>query len=228
VGTDFYFLGLNKKKAQTYNGTTGPEDRYTLGARAYGTVPDTQFDYNAEAAYQFGRVGSASVNAYMFGGQFGYTFAGAWSTPRLFAGLEMGSGDNGVGGDVQTFNQIFPLGHAWLGYADVLARQNIIAPNLGVKFKPIKKLTIGVNGLYFLRDSTSDALYGVGGSVSRPGSSSTSRTVGQEIDLTFTYKFDRHTTAELGYSHFFAGDFVKETGPSNDIDFLYLQFLYVF
>ncbi len=227
VGTEFYFLGLNKKKAQTYNGTTGPEDRYTLGTRVFGTVPGTHFDYNAEGAYQFGRVGSANVNAYMFGGQFGYTFADAWSSPRLFAGVEMGSGDDSPGGDVQTFNQIFPLGHAWLGYADVVARQNIIAPNLGVKFKPIKKLTVGLNGLYFLRASTSDALYGVGGSVLRAGAS-TSSTVGQEIDLTFTYKFDQHTTVELGYSHFFAGDFVQETGPAPDIDFLYLQVLYKF
>lgn len=237
VGTDFYFLGLNKKNARTYNGTTGPEDRYTLGARAFGTVPDTSFDYNVEGAYQFGRVGSANVNAYMFGGQFGYTFGGAWSSPRLFAGLEMGSGDSSPGGDVQTFNQIFPLGHAWLGYADIIGRQNIIAPNLGVKFKPIKKLTIGLNGLYFVRASTSDGLYGVGGGITRSGSLplvtgqtglSSARTVGQEIDLTFTYQFDRHTTAELGYSHFFPGDFVKETGPAPDVDFLYLQVQYTF
>lgn len=237
VGTDFYFLGLNRKTPQTYNGTTGPEDRYTLGTRAYGTVPGTGFDYNAEAAYQFGRVGPGNVDAYMFGGQFGWTFAGAWSTPRLFAGVEMGSGDKSAGGDVQTFNQLFPLGHGWLGYADLVARQNIIAPNLGVTIKPIKKLTIGLNALYYLRASTADAMYNVGGGVTRAGSPppaagqtgfSSASTVGQEIDLTFTYKFDRHTTAQLGYSHFFPGDFVQETGPAPDVDFLYVQLQYTF
>lgn len=235
--TDFYFIGLNNKMARTYNGTTGPEDRYTLGARAFGTVPDTNFDYNAEGAYQFGRVGSGNVNAYMFGGQFGYTFAGAWSSPRLFAGVEMGSGDKSPGGNVQTFNQLFPLGHAWLGYADLVARQNIIAPNLGVTIKPVKKLTVGLNALYFLRASTADAMYNVGGGVTRaafppaaPGQTgfSGAGTVGQEIDLTFTYQFDRHTTAELGYSHFFPGDFVQETGPAPDVDFLYVQVQYNF
>ena len=57
---------------------------------------------------------------------------------------------------------------------------------------------------------------------------SSSRVVGQELDLTFTYTFDRHTKAELGYSHFFPGDFIQETGPSNDVDFLYLQVQYTF
>jgi len=32
----------------------------------------------------------------------------------------------------------------------------------------------------------------------------------------------------LGYSHFFPGDFVKETGPAPDVDFLYLQVQYTF
>ncbi len=237
LSTDLYFLGLNKKTAQTFNGTTGPEERYTLGGRVSGTVPETSFDYDAEAAYQFGRVGSADVSAWMLGSQLGYTFADAWSAPRVFGGLEFGSGDSGASGNVQTFNQLFPLGHAYLGYIDLVGRQNIIAPNLGVKFKPIKKLTIGLNGLYFWRASTSDALYNAGGGVVRAGSLplapgqtglSGSRVVGQELDLTFTYTFDRHTKAELGYSHFFPGNFIQETGPANDVDFLYLQVQYTF
>ncbi len=46
--------------------------------------------------------------------------------------------------------------------------------------------------------------------------------------MTLTYRHDRHTTVELGYSHFFAGEFIEESGPSNDIDFLYLQVRYTF
>lgn len=235
--TDFYFLGLNNKLPQTYNGTTGPEDRYTLGVRCSGTVPGTNFDYNAEGAYQFGRVGMASVSAYMFGGQFGYTCPGWWATPRFFAGVEMGSGDKSPGGNVQTFNQLYPLGHGWLGYADIIARQNAIGPNIGVTLKPISKLTVGLNALYFLRASDGDALYNAGGGVTRsatgafaPGQTafSSAGTIGQEIDLTFSYKFDRHTAALFGYSHVFPGDFVQQTGPSPDINFLYFQMLYTF
>ncbi len=237
LSTDLYFLGLNKKLTQTFNGSSGSEDRYTFGARVSGTVPETSFDYDVEAAYQFGRVGSADVSAWMLGSQFGYTFAGAWSAPRVFGGVEFGSGDGSSGGNVQTFNQLFPLGHAYLGYIDLVGRQNVIAPNLGVKFTPFEKLTIALNGLYFWRASTNDALYNAGGGVVRSGSGplapgqtglSSSRDVGGELDLTFACRFDRHTKVELGYSHFFPGDFIRETGPSNDVDFLYLQVQYTF
>ena len=129
---------------------------------------------------------------------------------------------------MQTFNQLFPLGHAFLGYIDIVGRQNIIDPNLGVTFKPIDKMAVNVAAHFFWRDSTSDALYNAGGIPIRPGGISTSSEVGQEIDFTVSYKFDRHTTALLGYSHFFAGPFIKESPPANDIDFLYLQLQYTF
>ena len=67
-----------------------------------------------------------------------------------------------------------------------------------------------------------------GGAAIRPGSAGSSSEIGQEIDVTLTYRHDRHTTVELGYSHFFAGEFIEESGPFNDIDFLYLQVGYTF
>ena len=38
--------------------------------------------------------------------------------------------------------------------------------------------------------------------------------------------FSRHTMIMLGYSHFFAGDFIDQSGPDEDIDFGYLSFQY--
>jgi hypothetical protein len=52
--------------------------------------------------------------------------------------------------------------------------------------------------------------------------------VGSEIDLTLKYNFDRHTLMQLGYSHFFAGDFIDESGPDDDIDFAYAMLQYTF
>ena len=55
-----------------------------------------------------------------------------------------------------------------------------------------------------------------------------SREVGQEIDVVLKYNFSRHVTLEAGYSHFFPGDFIQESGPANDIDWVYLQMQYTF
>ncbi len=225
---DLYFLGLSVEDTKTFNGSVGTEDRYTFGARLYGIVPETSFDYDVEAAYQFGRVGNADVSAWMLGAQYGYTFADVWSKPRLLAGLELGSGDNNPGGNVQTFNQLFPLGHAYMGYIDLVGRQNAISPEIGVEFSPIDKLMVAITGYYFWRYSTDDALYNAGGAVIRAGGLSDASSVGQEIDITGTYKFNRHASLMLGYSHFFAGEFIEESGTDNDVDFLYFEFTYTF
>jgi hypothetical protein len=227
VGLDLYFLGLDKDDPITFNGTTGHEERYTIGGRLFGGFGGG-FDYDFEGAYQFGRVGPGDVSAFMIGSQLGYVAPSLWSSPRFFVGFDYGSGDDGPGGDVETFNHLFPLGHAYLGYIDIVGRQNIVDFNLGVSGKPMKKMTVGVTGHFFWRDSTDDALYSAGGGVVRAGGLGSDREVGQEIDVTVKYAFSRHFVGLLGYSHFFAGDFIDESGADDDIDFLYVQLQYSF
>jgi hypothetical protein len=227
-GLELYFLGLENRDPVSYNGTTGPEERYTLGGRVWGRIGNLPLDYDIEGAYQFGHVGSGNVNAYMFGTEIGYLVSEWLWKPRFSAGFEMGSGDNEPGGDVETFNQLFPLGHAYFGYIDLIGRQNARDLHLDLRVAPFEKLTAKLSGHFFWRDSTADALYSASGAATRPGSAGSSSTIGQEIDVTWTYRHNRHTTLELGYSHFFAGEFIEESGPSNDIDFLYLQARYTF
>jgi hypothetical protein len=228
IGLDLYFLGYDNDDSVTINGTTGTEERYTLGGRLFGKIADTAFDYDFEGAYQFGEVGSGDVDAFMIGSQLGYRAPDLWSSPRFFLGFDFGSGDRSPGGDVETFNQLFPLGHAYLGYIDAIGRQNIIDFNLGVTGSPFAKATVGITGHFFWRADTSDALYNAGGAAVRPGAAGSSSEVGQEIDLTLKYKFDRHLAGLLGYSHFFAGNFIDQSGSSDDIDFLYVQLEYTF
>jgi hypothetical protein len=187
----------------TINGTTGTEERYTIGGRLFGKIADTAFDYDFEGAYQFGEVGSGDVDAFMIGSQLGYKAPDLW-------------------------NQLFPLGHAYLGYIDAIGRQNIIDFNLGVTGSPFAKATVGITGHFFWRADTSDALYNAGGTAVRAGAAGSSSEVGQEIDLTLKYKFDRHLAGLLGYSHFFAGNFIDQSGSSDDINFLYVQLEYTF
>ncbi len=227
VGLDLYYLGYGNYVGMgpTWNGTMGDETRNTFGARAFGRAGN--FDYDAEFAYQFGEVGSADVSAYMFGGELGYTFDAAWS-PRPLIGLDVGSGDNNPGGNVQTFNQLYPLAHAYLGYADVIGRQNLIAPSLGVVAKPGLQTTLGLRAFWFWRESTKDAVYTAGGVVLRPGSAGSDSYVGAEVDVILQHKFDRHTTVLLGYNRFFAGSFIEESGASDDIDYVFAQVEYTF
>ena len=227
IGLDLYWLALQRKKA-AFNGTTGREDRHTLGGRIWGKFGDSSFDYDLEGAYQFGEIGSASIDAFMIATEIGYLFKEASWKPRVFVAYDYASGDSNSGGSVQTFNQLFPLGHAYFGYIDTVARQNISSPKAGVIFKPFDKTLVKLEGMYFWRADRDDALYNAGGGVVRPGFPGSSHNVGAEIDLTLKYKFDRHLVAVGGYSHFFTDNFIKQTGPRNAVDFLYLTLQYTF
>ena len=142
----------------------------------------------------------------------------------------MASGDDSAGGDVETFNQLFPLGHAYHGFIDAIGRQNIIDVSVGVGVSPVDKLTVILKGHQFWRHDTSDAVYNAGGGVLRAGGLSNEREVGGEIDLLIKYAFDSHLMLLGGYSHFFAGDFIDEATPAanDDIDFFYFSAQFTF
>ncbi len=230
VGLDAYYIGLDRVAGQIpgggFNGSVGHETRHTLGTRVHGKCVDDAIDYDLEGAYQFGQIGSADISAYMLAAETGYTFADVRMAPRLSIGVDYASGDHAAGGDVETFNQLFPLGHAYLGWIDAVGRQNIIDLSPALTLKPLDKMTVQCVGHLFWLADDSDALYNAGGAARAVGTGSNE--VGAEIDLLVKYAFDRHTTAILGYSHFFAGDYVAQSGSSGDVDFFYAILEYTF
>ena len=214
IGLDGYWLYRERRNLD--------DKRNTLGGRLSGALARNHLDYDVEAAYQFGDSGDTDVQAFMIGSQLGYRFSETSFKPRVYVGFDFGSGDKDPNDDkTETFDQLYPLGHAYLGYMDYVGRQNIITPSIGITFNPLKKLTCEVTGLFFWRVEEEDALYNAGGSVLREGAKGTSLEVGQEIDILLKYAYNIHTVFLLGYSHFFPGTFISQTGADDHSDFLY-------
>ena len=229
INAQVYYFGLDNDNTVTFNGTSGDELRHTVGARLFGKIADSGFDYDVEGAYQFGDVGSADISAWMFSARAGYGFADTTWSPKLWVAFDYASGDDTAGdGDVGTFNPLFPLGHAYFGYIDIIGRQNIMDLSTGISVKPHEKVTVKLDGHLFWRAEEADAVYNAGGGVLRAAGGSTSDEVGQEIDLTVVYKASHHLTLQGGYSYFFSGDFIEDTGSSEDITFIYAQAKYTF
>ncbi len=232
IGVDLYYLGIEYDATRTYNGTAGIEDRHTLGGRLFGKFGDSGFGYDVEGAYQFGDVGAADINAYMFATQLSYAFKDTDWNPKMYVGFDYSSGDDTAGDtDVETFNQLFPLGHAYNGFMDLIGRQNMIDFSAGLSFKPHKKFLIKADYHVFSRSSDADSVYNAGGGVLRATTVGASDDVGQEIDITVKYLVDRHLTLQAGYSHFFAGQYFTDTSggtADEDIDFFYFQAVYKF
>lgn len=222
---EVYALGLNNDAV----GNRPLQDRYTVGARIDGKIAQTRFDYDAEAAYQFGDQGTGSIAAYMFSGTIGYKPCMPCWDPRIGLGFDIASGDDNPNDpDVGTFNQLFPLAHKYLGHADLIGRQNVMAARVEASVTPkmFDKLTINAWYHLFWRADEADAVYNAGGGVLRavPAGGNADTAIGSELDLKATYKLDRHWTAFIEWAHFFAGDFIKNTGASEDIDVWYIGF----
>jgi hypothetical protein len=233
VKLEAYGFILNRSDASFAAEGTADEDRYTVGARLSGAPKP--FDFDLEAAYQFGKFGGGDISAWMVATEVGYALADAPLAPRLFLGFDAASGDHDPGdGDLGTFNQLFPTVHAFFGYIDVIGRQNIVDlhPGLEVQFlkdaRYAKKLSLRAEHHLFWRESTSDAVYNAPGAVLRAGGGSGESYIGAETDLLLNWQIDRHWSAYVGYSHFFPGDFIRATGPAGDIDFVYAALQFTF
>ena len=219
---DAYWLGRDRKDVV---GGVG-DLRHTLGSRLSGQIAHTGLDYDLEGGYQFGDRAAVGVEAYFAAAEVGYTFAAAYGKPRFFAGVDYATGDDNTGDDeFNTFDQLFPLGHAYFGFIDIIGRPNMLAYNAGVSFTPVAKWTVLVQGHWFDRAQDDAPLFNAGGSpiAGKAGE----HHVGQEIDLLLKYQHDIHTQVLVGYSHFFVGDYFDLPGH-DDIDFFYVSWEYTF
>ena len=228
VEWDAYFLGLFNDP-NTYQGTAANERRYTVGARGYGKIPGTRFDWIAEGGFQFGTFGDADIAAWFALVDFGYRICNFWWKPRVWIGADYASGDSDpLDGTQGTFNQLFPLAHKYLGIADLFARQNIVAARFGIDTEPAKGLKLFVHLLGFWRANDADDVYNVAGGVLRPAAHSTSNDLGVELDVFAKWALSRQLTLFGGWAHFFAGDFFGAAGDANDEDFFYAGAQYTF
>jgi hypothetical protein len=231
-----YALGLNKAD-NAANGAAIDSDTYTLGGR-FSTNPKP-WDLDIEPDYQFGRSGFGPISAWSLASEGGYTFSDVELTPRAFVGFDIASGDDSASDPAkQTFNQLFPTGHIYFGYIDAVGRQNIIDLHPGVECTIAgnkswaQKLTLRSEYHAFWRESTDDALYNASGAIQRAAGTNRDQFVGSELDLLVNWQIERHTLIYAGYSHFFAGDFIQNTGKGSgadkDIDFLYAAMVFTF
>jgi len=228
-GIDAYLFAVdNVGNSVNPNGRAGDKSTYSLGGRFWGK--SAGFDYDVEAAGQWGHWAGDTVCAWAVALDGGYTFE-ARVKPRIGAGFDWATGDGSpTDGKVQTFDQLFPLGHKYFGYLDLVGRQNIIGPNLNVTAWPVPdKVQAGVAWHYFWLADDSDALYNAAGAATRRDASGGSgKEVGSELDLTVSWKIDVHSSLLVGWSHFWDAGFIQNTGLSENADLFYVQYAFKF
>lgn len=233
---DVYYLGLLSKETNDVplNGELGEYQVHTLGFRYQGE--EDNWLWEGEAAYQFGQHydptsrSNMDRNSGMATAGFGRRFASLTFRPELWFYYDYASGNQTPNGNsYSTFNQLFPLGHKYLGYADIVARQNILSPNVNLKLFLNKRANLLFWYYNFQLASARDALYNAGGTpIRRDPSGRAGRNVGNELDVVLNFIVNPNTDWQFGLAHFWSGTFVEETAPNaasaQDANFFYTQF----
>ncbi len=226
---DYYVLTLHTNPAAS------DMERYTPGARFAGSLVGN-LSVDAEVAMQFGemRAGATEldIGAGMAALDLRYLFKGAVWEPLVTFGYDYASGDESpLDGENGTFNQLYTQGHAYLGWVDVVGRQNIQDYRCEIKVTPIpNKVNLRLEYHQFYRAEENDGLYNSSGVLIRAAGGSANKEIGQEYGSKLEIGLTRHLSALLGYSYFNAGGFIKETSSSaqEDIEFSHASLTYTF
>lgn len=211
----YYLISDEDRK----NRTQADREIHTLGMHVFGPIGDTPFDYDIDAAYQFGEDGTRRQRAFAASGELGYTFAHSWK-PRLSIATLYASGDRNPNDDIsERFDRLFEVTHPY-STTDLFSWQNVISPKLRLSARPTKKLSFDASyGAYWLA-SDSDAW--VTPSL-RDKSGRSGDFLGQELELRVRYLLDPQIELEAGYSHFLTGPFAHNLDAPGDLDMFYVQ-----
>ena len=220
---DFYALQYqNYRTPQHFNFTT-------LGNAWVGS--EGNFLWDLEGGVQFGNNSNGSNHRKIFSTTgVGYKEETAPWKPTLWAYFDYADGGTPVGRG-NGFNQLFPLGHKYLGFMDLYGRSNIESPNVLLTLQPTDKLKLLLWYYYFMLQRKSDSPYNVSGTAFNGANVAGSRSLGNELDLTAAYTINPRMDLLFGYSHFWSGAYYRKTPGTpfkGDADFFYTQFQWNF
>ena len=214
---DIYYIGLFRRTASFDQGAAR-ETRHSLGTRLWRTT--APLDYNFEFLYQWGSFGKGDIRAWTAASDTGYTFAALPLRPRIGLRADIASGDEDPANqDLQTFNPLFPKG-AYFSEAALIGPANFIDLNPCIDLHLTDRLTIIFDWDFFWRESTRDGLYNSALARVRSGKTSDAHYIGSMPQAQLFWDIDRHLSFTAIYGRFFAGRFLKETGPGEDVDYV--------
>ena len=222
---DGYYLGLDRKQAQFDQGSAH-ELRHSLGVRLWGKP--SPWDYNFEFVYQWGNFGRGAISAWTAASDTGYTIRTGRFRPRLSVKANAASGDHSPSGrSLHTFNAMFPRG-AYFGEIGLIGPANFIDVHPTAELELSETVSFSTDWVLFWRQSLRDGIYGNAVNLLRSGRTSRARYIGSQVSGQMEWHTNRHVTVTGMYSHFFAGEFLKETRPGRDVDYCSVWLTYKF
>ncbi|MFH1762126.1 MAG: alginate export family protein, partial [bacterium] len=222
---DLFYVGKLDRRDST-KGESGYGKLFlnTIGSHIKGGI--NKFDYKATAAGQVGKYGKDDAAAYAVNVFLGYIIEERFQS-RLMLGYTYANGDKEPDdGRHQTFDGVFGAVAQYYGRMNKFFWMNIHDLQADFSIKPLKKISALVSYHYFCLVQSKDAWYDTSGKphknrIDKTGKSGTD--LGQELDLIISTAVNKNIKIQIGYAHFFPGNFIKNTGNGDPADWAYAQ-----
>ena len=141
---------------------------------------------------------------------------------------DISSGDDDPNdSDLETFNLMFGKGKH-LGQLAPYGPVNLFEFHPKIDLTLFDRYKIVTMWGFLWRYNIDDGIYSIGNTPLRIGSLSDSRYVGNQAILEATWQVDRHLAVSGLFSYFFAGTFLKESPPGEDIKYTSILLAYKF
>lgn len=199
-GMNMMMKSIKDHKLDTYllyqwnrNQTVPNEDdlqRFTLGTHARGAFDS--FSYEGELAYQGGSMTGTDISAHLLTMNAGYTFEEAILN-KVSVGYEYLSGTSAVDTKYGSFDPVYHTGHKFYGFMDYFI--NIPANTSG------RGLTDSFARLTFKFSNQMSANAWIH-NFTLAQNLANENAIGQEIDLTSSFRYNNVVTFDLGISAF--------------------------
>ena len=185
----------------------------TLGARLAGERSGVI--YRGELYVQTGDRAGVDVSAFMLGARAGTRFADGKG--QVTAWYDYLSGDDDPGdGKTKVFSTLFATNHKFYGFADLFLDIPAHTAGLGLQ-------DIALKGSYALRDDLTLAADLHSFHLAKQGLLSTKH-LGEELDLTSSYRYSPNLSFTGGLSYVFAADAFSEIGRlGEDMTWVYIM-----
>lgn len=211
--TELYYLVSRRDGARFVEGA-GSESRTTVGSHITGAAGG--WDYDMEAAYQFGDFDTRAIRAWLAGGEAGYRFPLAIvESMRPGLRLEVQSGDSRTGDNrLETFHPLAGSLHH-LGEGTQTSGQNLLDlnPGLALAFSRTLSLKLDVNFLW--RVSANDAVYAPSLTPLAVAPASRKRHVANLTDLEVLWDALPWLRLAAHASHYEIGPYLEDAGARN-------------
>ncbi|MEE9554897.1 MAG: alginate export family protein [candidate division Zixibacteria bacterium] len=179
--------------------TTPPDfdlARYTFGSFFKHSLPNN-IGMMFDAALQTGSQGANDISSWMFAGDFSYKIGTRIN--KIGFGFDVTSGDDDLGDDeIKSFNNLYYTGHKFRGFMDYFvgtSQRGLMDIIFRGTFKPRKKCTMQIDIHHF--QTIQDYVNADGDDT---------KAIGQEIDITHKYKWEKGLGIQSGLSIFMASD----------------------